>query len=158
MLHDLSICRLQPSDAPAIARLLSTATESDRRFFQPFAYHAGAVDAALRRMRRDCMYGVSQTAPNESPRLVAFYMLRGLDEGFESPMYGVFVAPEFRRNGLASLTVRHAASVCRTNALPSLLLKVFPENRPAVRAYETLGFTALRAEPPQCVMQLKLAS
>lgn len=156
MLHSLIIDRLGADDVPAIVRLLETANAADRRYFTPFQYTFEAVDAAIKPMVKDGIYGVTQAVKHGSRDLLAFYMLRGLDEGYPAPMYGVFVAPTARRVGIASLTIRHAITLCKLNRFPSLMLKVFPENQAAVGAYVAMGFKPLRDEPPQRVMQLEL--
>ena len=76
-----------------------------------------------------------------------FYMLRGLDEGFPDPMYGVFVAEQFAGRGLARLTLAHAEAQCRLNGWGRLRLKVDPHNTRAHRIYETGGFAFERVDP-----------
>jgi ribosomal protein S18 acetylase RimI-like enzyme len=157
VLPSVTIRRLARSDVPAIVRLLAKADDADRRHFTPFAYTHDAVDAVVGRMDHDAMFGVAIEAESESSpeELIAFYMLRGLDEGYPSPMYGVYVAPAVRRLGIASLTIRHAIAFCKLNQLPALQLKVYPENHAAVGAYSAMGFTPLREQPPQTVMELQ---
>jgi RimJ/RimL family protein N-acetyltransferase len=72
--------------------------------------------------------------------IVGFYMLRGFDEGFEIPSYGVIILSRFSNNGLSKLTLYHAFSICRINNIKKLMLKVRPENIYAKKLYESLGF------------------
>jgi len=72
--------------------------------------------------------------------IVGFYMLRGFDEGYEIPSYGVIVLSEFSNMGLSKLTLYHAFALCRLNKIKKLMLKVRPENTFAKNLYESLGF------------------
>ena len=73
-------------------------------------------------------------------------MLRGLDEGYIEPMYGVFVFHQYSGKGIARLTISHAESFCKLYGYKQLLLKVFVENARAKKLYEYLGFKFLREE------------
>ncbi len=73
-------------------------------------------------------------------KIVGFYMLRGFDEGYEIPSYGVIILSEFSNKGLSKLTLYHAFALCRINKVKKLMLKVHPENTYAKKLYESFGF------------------
>lgn len=52
----------------------------------------------------------------------------------------VYLVPAARGRGLVSTLIDHAVAVARRERAPELRLYVNPDNRPAVRAYERLGF------------------
>ncbi len=54
----------------------------------------------------------------------------------------MYVVPEFRGKGVNSLIVRNLAEWARGRGIKEMLLEVYDENGPAVRAYEKAGFTA----------------
>jgi GNAT superfamily N-acetyltransferase len=74
-------------------------------------------------------------------------MMRGLDEGFPDPMYGVFVAQRFAGKGLARLTLAHAEAQCRLNGWKRLRLKVDPDNVRAYKLYQSSGFKFEKVDP-----------
>ena len=71
-------------------------------------------------------------------------MLRGLDENFCDPMYGVFVSHLYSGKGIATLTIYHALTMCRILEYKKLLLKVYPDNKKAINLYNYLGFQYLK--------------
>ena len=73
-------------------------------------------------------------------------MLRGMDEGYAEPMYGVFITQEWQDKGIARLTLYHAECFCKINLYKRLLLKVNPNNYLAKKLYESIGFQFLREE------------
>lgn len=80
-------------------------------------------------------------------RLVGFYMLRGFDEGYTTPSYGVWIAPEYSSKGLAKLTLSHAFAFCRLHRINKLMLKVYPDNAVAKKLFEKNGFVLSKAAP-----------
>jgi ribosomal protein S18 acetylase RimI-like enzyme len=73
-------------------------------------------------------------------RLVGFSMLRGADEGYEVPSFGILIDRAARGRGLGRrLTVRTIAAARELGA-PGVRLSVYGENRSAIRLYESLGF------------------
>jgi len=75
-----------------------------------------------------------------SDNLAGFYMLRGFDEGYEVPSYGVWISDKYSRMGLSTLTLQHAITFCRINSIKKIMLKVHPENVVAKNIYESFGF------------------
>ncbi len=147
----IEIRQLKSDDASVLSATLQQATESDRRFFHPFEFSVDAVREQLQKCISDVFVGLFVA---DGAELAGFYMLRGVDEGFASPMYGVFIGPEHRRRGLARLSLQHATAVCRIRNYPSLLLKVYESNAVAVQLYQSLGFSMLREQDGQLVLEL----
>lgn len=137
---NMEIKLLLPEDAELIELLLNTSLEQDRRWFHPFEFRVEAIRPLLQAARKDKFYGLF----SESGSLMAFHMLRGLDDGYLSPMYGIYVAPMHRNAGIGGLSVCHGICVSRLAGCPSLLLKVYQENITAVRLYARSGFSEVQ--------------
>lgn len=137
---------LTPKDAGALSRLLLASPEEYMRFFHPFAFDASTIRGHLERAKKDVVFGV-EVASASARELAGFYMMRGLDEGYPNPMYGVFVSLPFSCKGLARLTLDHAVSFCKLNHYEQILLKVNPRNVRAKKLYDACGFRFLREEP-----------
>jgi GNAT superfamily N-acetyltransferase len=133
-------------DPPAIAELLARSDAEYVRYFHPFAFDAATIAAHLVRAERDQWF-LLEIYEGGGFRAAGFYMLRGLDEGFADPMYGVFIAKEFSGRGLARLTLAHAEAQCRLNGWTRLLLKVDPQNARAHCLYQAAGFVFEREDP-----------
>ena len=72
-------------------------------------------------------------------RLAGFGMLRGWDEGYAVPSFGVAVESAARGRGLGRGLLRFAIRAARGRGAPSMMLKVHVEN-PARHLYEAEGF------------------
>jgi RimJ/RimL family protein N-acetyltransferase len=75
--------------------------------------------------------------------LAGFFMLRGFDEGYERPSFGVFIVEAFSHYGLGKLALYYSLSWCRLNKIKAVMLKVHPDNIYARRIYEEAGFEFL---------------
>lgn len=142
--------RIRPfaeGDAAAALALLRAASPDYVRFFRPFEFEFGAVDRLVRATRLDRWFVIEIVCDDEAADSAGFYMLRGIDEGFADPMYGIFIAEEFSGLGLARLSLAHAESMCRLNGWTNILLKVDPANARAFALYEASGFRFLRTDP-----------
>ena len=143
----ISIRPFIEGDAATALALLRSAAPEYVRFFRPFAFDVETVKRLVGDARNDRWFVIEIAREEAAAIPVGFYMLRGIDEGFEDPMYGIFVAEEFSGLGLARLSLSHAESMCRLNGWPNLLLKVDPANTRAFGLYEASGFRFLRIDP-----------
>ncbi len=135
------------ADATAALALLLSASAEYVRFFRPFEFEIGTVNRLVRAARLDRWFAIEIVRDGAAAVPVGFYTLRGIDEGFPAPMYGIFIAEEFNGLGLARLSLAHAESMCRLNGWPNLLLNVNPANTRAFALYEASGFRFLRFDP-----------
>ena len=74
------------------------------------------------------------------PRLIGYGMLRGWDEGYAIPSFGVAVGPAHRGLGVGRDLLRHAVSIARRRGATTVMLKVHPSNANARHLYESEGF------------------
>lgn len=138
----LTMRALESCDAPELARLLDEQSEAYTRLFKPFAFEQTVIEKLLTNRRRDVYEGLFR-----DHRLIGFFMLRGWDENFDVPSYGVLIDEEYRNLGLAKLTLRTAKTICRLRRCTHMMLKVHPENTLAKRLYEQAGFICVGVDP-----------
>ncbi len=136
----LEFVRLAPSlEAKLTAFFEALAARGDGRWFHP--HPLTAVEAA-----RLCAYDGRDLyyAAVTGDAVVAYGLLRGWDEGYAVPSLGIAVHPAARGLGLARafMSFLHAAAALKGAA--RVRLKVYPDNAPARRLYERLGY---RLEP-----------
>ncbi|HWY52685.1 MAG TPA: GNAT family N-acetyltransferase [Chthoniobacterales bacterium] len=136
---DCIIKPLKLRDARAVADLLRCSSRTYTRFFHPFPFDEKSITQVLERAGEDQFFGLFVTQGNRN-ELVGFSMLRGFNEGYTIPMYGVFVSEKHAGLGLARCSLQHAETFCRLNKIPELKLKVHPNNARAKALYEACGF------------------
>jgi len=135
---DLVITRLTQEDAISLSQLLTSDEDGYRWFFTPFAFDAKSLEERLAAARKDRYWGLWFGS-----RLVGFFMMRGPDQGYERPSFGVYIASDYSGLGLSTLALRYCMGWCRLNNISRMMLKVHPDNRHARQAYERAGFTII---------------
>lgn len=142
VLMNIEIKTLYLYDAEVLSTLLSKSSPVYSKHFIPFPFDRKSIESVLSKAIKDKFYGVFV---NES--LVGFYMLRGFDEGYSIPSYGVWISEEFSNKGLSTLTLQHAISFCKINSIKRIMLKVHPDNSPAKHIYQKFGFKQTGVDP-----------
>lgn len=141
----IGIRPLDSTYADKLSRLLMADPPEYTRHFHPFAFTEKAIHEQIGMARRDKYFAVELRDEDAcSAQLVGFYMLRGLDEGYKDPMYGVYISAEYSGLGIGHLTLQHAECYCKVNGMTKILLKVHPDNRRARGLYESRGFHYIR--------------
>jgi ribosomal protein S18 acetylase RimI-like enzyme len=107
----------------------------DGRWFHPHPLTAAEAARLCAYRGRDLYYAAA-----DQGGVLAYGLLRGWDEGYEVPSLGVAVHPAARGGGLAKafMLFLHAAAAAR--GARQVRLKVYPDNTPARRLYEGLGY------------------
>lgn len=131
----LEIKNLTTDHSKELSELLQSADKDYTQYFIPFTFDFETILKILTNAVKDQYYGIF--AKNT---LVGFYMLRGFDDGYVIPSYGVWIAKDYSSKGISKLTLQHAISFCKINNIKKLILKVHPENIIAKNIYESFGF------------------
>lgn len=121
--------------AKDISEVLLASGGEYSKYFIPFEFNYNSVKKVLSGMKLDHFIGIFI-----DDKIVGFYMLRGFDEGYSIPSYGVWISPKYSGLGLAKLTIQHALSFCKINGIKKIMLKVHPKNMKAKQIYEGFGF------------------
>jgi GNAT superfamily N-acetyltransferase len=132
-----------PADEAELARFLE---ENDRpeivRTFNPFPMTAETARRIAAAPRRDRYYGAF-----DGDRLVALSMLRGWDEGWAVPSFGIVVDHRAHGRGLGGRLTAWTVDAARTLGAPSVRLTVFASNGPGIHVYQRVGFTERSRSP-----------
>jgi ribosomal protein S18 acetylase RimI-like enzyme len=126
---------LSPADADELSVMLTTQRRAYMQYFTPFDFDVSTIGQLLATYNMDVYLGLYW-----GEELAAFCMLRGWDEGYIVPSYGVVVAEKFRDRGIGTMTVELAKVICRMRGSPRLMLKVHTDNAIAKSIYEAAGF------------------
>lgn len=138
-----SSIRVEPllhEDAPTLSNLLSRQRKEYLRHFHPFDFSLDGVKAEISKASKDRYWALWN-----SSGLIGFFMLRGLDDGYSRPSFGVMIDEKHSRQGLAGKALAHSVDWCVQNGIQRVMLKVAEENIAAVRAYERAGFVTIGA-------------
>ena len=134
-IKNLEIREIGATEGDELFKLLTSDDKSYSKYFIPFPFELEVIKNILREKKQDKFFGIF-----EESKLIGFYMLRGFDEGFNVPSYGVWISKSYSNKGLSTLTLYHAFAFCRLNNISKLMLKVHPQNTVAKNIYEKLGF------------------
>lgn len=140
--EEFTVRPLGTEDAQTFGSLLRSQSAAYVRFFTPFAFDRATVSSTLALLYQDIFMGLYWRE-----KLVGFFMLRGWDEGYDVPSYGVLVDEKFNGYGLAVLSLRAAKTICKLSSVPRIMLKVYPKNVRAKRIFERAGFLQTGIDP-----------
>lgn len=139
-----SFGELGPADAGPLTKLFErndvpevTAT------FDPFPLDAATARAIAEEPRRDRYYG----ARSPSGTLLGMSMLRGWDEGYEVPSFGVFVDRGHQGRGIGAALLDRTIAEARGLGAPSVRLSVYAGHDRAERLYRSRGFAEHERRP-----------
>lgn len=131
----INFIELQTKNAKELSELLIKDDPSYRKYFIPFDFSTETIKNILKNKIRDFYIGIYC-----GDVLTGFYILRGFDQGYKMPSYGVYVHSSFSRKGLSELSLLHAISTCKLLNIKKIMLKVHPENQIALNLYLKHGF------------------
>jgi GNAT superfamily N-acetyltransferase len=134
----LDILPLKPSKCRTLALRLQKEDREYIKYFHPFPFDASEIRKRLVAARKDFYWGIFC-----GKELVGFFMLRGMDDGYEVPSYGVYISRKWSGKGLSKLSLLFSISWCRVNGFKTLMLKVHPKNHIARKMYEDNGFVTV---------------
>ena len=104
---------------------------------------AGQSSAAFAARLRSSIREGSEYIGTHHKRLV-YRAERGTHSTYGAQIGGIWVDPEYRSQGLGKAGTR-AVSAALLGEVPRVTLHVRADNRPAIRCYESIGFTPIRA-------------
>jgi ribosomal protein S18 acetylase RimI-like enzyme len=103
--------------------------------FDPFPLTEAQARRIACEPRRDGYYLVAR-----GEDLLGFSMLRGFDEGYEVPSFGVFVDHASQAQGVGRRLTAWTIERARLQGCPAVRLSVYADNTAARGIYDSLGF------------------
>ena len=143
MNHDISIRTALPEDLPTLLQFEQGIISSERPYDEtlkpaPISYYdIGEMIADPDAEVAVAVYG---------ERLIGSgYAIRKASRHYLTPPFHAFIGflyvePDFRGQGVNQRVLNHLFAWARANDLPEIHLTVYPDNAPAIRAYEKVGF------------------
>lgn len=151
----LEIRRLTPADREDLAALFAAfrADPATVHFFHPHPFTDEVAKDLCERQGRD-LYFLARVAG----RPVGYSMLRGWDEGYAVPSFGVGVHPEARGQRIGQQLLAQAILESRAAGASRLRLTVLKANEVARRIYEQFGFQLSEKDAESLLGVLELTS
>ncbi len=134
---------VRSQDVEALALLFernSVSAVSDS--FDPFPLTIAQARSIALEARQDAYY-----LAWHGDRAVAMSMLRGFDEGYEVPSFGIFVDHERHGCGIGRQLTVWTIEQARLQNCPGVRLSVYADNAVARRLYTSLGFEEIGRVP-----------
>jgi ribosomal protein S18 acetylase RimI-like enzyme len=103
--------------------------------FDPFPLTADEAKRITLEPRLDAYFVASMES-----ELVAMSMLRGFDEGFAVPSFGIFVDHRHQGRGVGCRLTAWTVAEARRRGCAAIRLSVYASNKAALRLYRSLGF------------------
>jgi ribosomal protein S18 acetylase RimI-like enzyme len=141
--EELRFATVGPEHADALGALfernsLPAVTET----FDPFPLTAAEARRIALDPRRDDYYIATR-----GENLLGFSMLRGFDEGYEIPSFGIFVDHESHGQGVGRRLTAWTVEQARRRGCPAVRLTVYADNDAALGLYASLGFEEQERQP-----------
>jgi glycosyltransferase involved in cell wall biosynthesis/ribosomal protein S18 acetylase RimI-like enzyme len=132
-----------PADREALARFLErNDVPAVTRHFHPFEMTAESADEVTQHAGEDWYFGAFVRG-----KLVGLSMLRGWNEGFDVPSFGIVVDSEWHGQGIGSLLTDFTLDRAPWLGSERVRLSVYASNERAHRMYVSRGFQEVEREP-----------
>ena len=146
-------CEIRPlgtRDVDALGCFFETIAIDEKLvgFFHP---HAFDRPMAERICRRTAIQQDEYFAAFDAEQVVGYGMLRGWDEGYSTPAFGVCVLPLYQGRGIGACLLDYAIGRATTHGSSRIMLKVRFDNDAAKRLYDGRGFEFTGREADQLV-------
>lgn len=134
-MNNLSIRPLAIEDAAALSSMLLSQSPEYARFFKPFGYDTSAVADVLASQGQDVLMGLYW-----QNQMVGFFMLRGWNEGYDVPAFGILIDEKCRGYGLEMLSLETAKIICKLRGASRIMIKMHPNNISSKGVARKTGF------------------
>jgi ribosomal protein S18 acetylase RimI-like enzyme len=148
--------RVRPGDEEQLFKLFRAlaVAEGLARHFHPHPFDRATASMIATRSGCDVYLGFFRRG-----ELLGYAMLRGWDEGFEVPAFGVAVAPAHQGKGVGGRLLTACLDEARARGAKRVMLKVHADNELALQWYLSAGFTKTgMSDDGQLVCELVLDS
>jgi RimJ/RimL family protein N-acetyltransferase len=122
------------------------------RYFHPFAFDVVTLERVLSSATQDVYLGIYVLQ-----EIVGLVMLRGWDDGYTVPALGIMLDYAYTGCGLSDMAIHAAKCIARLRNCQRIMLKVHPDNLPAMRLFRRHGFAPTGQDGDMIVMHHELS-
>jgi ribosomal protein S18 acetylase RimI-like enzyme len=105
------------------------------RTFHPFPMTLQKAEEICTIEKKDRYFGAYL-----EDQIIGLSMLRGLDEGYEIPSFGIVMDSNYRGHGIGSGLTKYTIQQSIEMGCPAVRLSVYASNKRALKIYNDLGF------------------
>ena len=87
-------------------------------------------------------------------RIIGMCMLRGMDEGYQRPGFGILIDRRFRNSGLGKKMTQFSVAQAKELGYLQLRLTVYASNAVAMHLYDAFGFIEVERERVEVMGQV----
>lgn len=116
-------------------KLIAFHNRNNFEFFKPHEFDMAAIRDILTSKKRDKYYIVVF-----HDDVIAYGVLRGMDEGYSIPSLGIGIDKNFQHLGLGRLFMGFLEMSCKLCGYKNIRLRVLKENTAAAKFYRDLGY------------------
>jgi ribosomal protein S18 acetylase RimI-like enzyme len=132
----IELVRLRPDHVAALVEMLGAVAQHDAlHHFSPHGFDADCVTALCSNVRKDLYYVLTSDAS-----VIGYGLLRGWEEGFDTPSLGIAIHPSYRGNGHGRMLMGFLHSAARARGAEQVRLRVHASNTSAVALYRQFGY------------------
>ena len=144
------IKKLTKKDSIILSSLLFNEDKKYVEYFSPFKNKEDFMETILSSVK-DCFYSIKL-----DENIIGYISLRGLDEGYDNPRFGIFILKKYSQKGYGYTASKLVLDLCkREDNFKYVDLKVNPKNKNAIALYTSLGFLFQRKEGFENLMILE---
>lgn len=132
----IELVRLRPDHVAALVEMLGAVAQQDAlHHFSPHRFDADCVTALCSNDRKDLYYVLTS-----EPSVIGYGLLRGWEEGFDTPSLGIAIHPSYRAEGHGRMLMGFLHSAARARGAEQVRLRVHASNDGAKALYRQLGY------------------
>lgn len=126
-------------------------TSDDINFFHPHEFSFDKASEICYNRGKDLYYVVVNNKD-----ITAYGLLRGWEEGYDIPILGIYVNPDYRKLGIGKMFMNFLHVAAKSNKAKSIKLKVYKSNEKAVNLYKSIGYNLTDYDEEQYIGELIL--
>jgi [ribosomal protein S18]-alanine N-acetyltransferase len=132
----IELVRLRQDHVAALVEMLGVVAQHDaQHHFSPHGFDADAVTALCSVERKDLYYALTSDAS-----IIGYGLLRGWEEGYDTPSLGIAIHPSYRGEGHGRMLMGFLHSAARARGAEQVRLRVHASNSGAIALYQKLGY------------------
>lgn len=131
----MQIKLLEVSDINNLINFGETNSENFKHF-HPHTFDKETLLHILSEAQKDLYYIILF-----NNKIIGYGILRGMDEGYETPSLGIAIDKDYSGKGLGSLLMSFLETSARLHGYTKMRLRVNKDNQKAISLYEKLGYS-----------------
>lgn len=145
----MKLKKITISDIEPLSRIFFGQKDDYLKFFSPFK-NKKELEKLILKSRKDIFYLITNNT-----EIVGYVSLRGLDEGFSNPRFGIFISEDYSNKGYGYSASKEVIKILVDSGNYAFIdLKVDPRNIRAINLYKKLGFKFHTTEGEENIMIL----